>query len=651
MTNSSRFALPFSRYFANSNGEDDSLPNAAKIWFVRKFSDPGFTRKRKKNVKLSVKINESTSYLPPESDTICPYTTYDSSTLLSDTESNESDDSLGSGDTTTRTSVKSELQSVEINPLYSKTDVHPVAELVKDFADVQQKENEEPLKTRETPTVGTSVASTVSLDAIKGNPRIVLSVIGEYSKLVHGYTKKDKETLLKSFKNISIRAGRCGFLYHQRKMKWMRKIENTKEIVVKDVPEIEYRYFENDVEISPLKEHEEELSPETTSRDYNIKLLELESNINTSLHVKFGDESGNKVRVPVVLVVVNGDLDTLSHVAKAVQCGISVVVAKGTGGVSDLLAMCIEDMRNLRKVSPLVLNRKITEDVYTKIETAVHIIAKRYWLITIFELICDTPESLWERLTDGIIRAWSYDQEANYSLYVPSFETIDAGVISISKYVADIDWLSKKELFGGYCLTSSEQSNKRLNEIVSSAILDQTTDVIRHLKNTNINFDDSFVKDLYKKTIQMNKKKENEGHTVVDIWKNASPDAFDYLEQDASEEHRGKTKSTNAAEFEIGNHLLKWLCFSRVGMVTCCQKTRKHESKENTKKSEHGQGDSGFRFCVLSNNRTVASELWTTCNNPMLTALIASCYLKAMAKIAENWFEDSLQRNLEDHSK
>lgn len=41
-------------------------------------------------------------------------------------------------------------------------------------------------------------------------------------------------------------------------------------------------------------------------------------------------------------------------------------------------------MRNLRKVSPLVLNRKITEDVYTKIETAVHIIAKRYWLVIYF---------------------------------------------------------------------------------------------------------------------------------------------------------------------------------------------------------------------------------------------------------------------------
>ncbi|XP_063399651.1 transient receptor potential cation channel subfamily M member 8-like [Mytilus trossulus] len=624
-----RFVLPFSRYFGYSNGEDDSLPNAAKIWFVRKFSDP--------SVKLSVKINESTSYVPPES-----------TTLLSDTESSGSNELSKRGDTASKTSVKSDFRSLEINPLYRKTDEDPVAELVKDVADVQQKENEEP--TRETPIVDTSVASPISLDVIKGNPRMVLSVIGEYSKLVHGYTKKDKETLMKSFKNISIRAGRCGFLYHQRKMKWMRKIENTEEIVVKDVPPLVYRYFENDVESLPLKEHKEEQFLETNSRDYNIKLLEIESHINTSLHVKFGDESGKRVRVPVVLVVVNGDLDTLSHVAKAVQCGMSVVVTKGSGGVADLLAMCIEDIRNLRKVSPVVLNRKITEEVYTKMETAVHIIAKRYWLITIFELICDTPESLWERLTDGIIRAWSFDQEANYSLYVPSFKTIDTGVISISKFAADIDWLSKKELFGGYCLTSSEHSNERLNEIVSSAILDQTTDVIRHLKNRNINFDDRFVKDLYKKTIQMNKKKENEGHTVVDIWKNASQEAYDYLEQDTLKDHLGQTKSANDAEFQIGNRLLKWLCFSRVGMVTCCQKTRKPESKESIKKSVHGQGDSGFRFCVLSNNRIVASELWTTCNNPMLTALIASCYLKAMAKIAENWFEDSLQHNLEDHS-
>ncbi|CAC5388668.1 unnamed protein product [Mytilus coruscus] len=222
-------------------------------------------------------------------------------------------------------------------------------------------------------------------------------------------------------------------------MKWMGKIENTKTIVLKDhVPETVYRYFENDVEISPPKEHEEEIFLETISHDYNIKLLELESYINKSLYVKFGNKTGNTVRVPVVMVVVNGDLVTLSHVARAVQCDISVVVSKGSGGISDLISMCNEDIRNLRKVSPVALNRKITEEIYMKMKVAVNIIAKRYWL-----------------------------------------------------------------------------------------------------------------------TIKMTKKKDHEGHTVVDIWKNASPEAFEYLEQTTSKDHCGQAKSAKDAEFQIGNHLLK----------------------------------------------------------------------------------------------
>ncbi|CAC5411679.1 unnamed protein product [Mytilus coruscus] len=311
------------------------------------------------------------------------------------------------------------------------------------------------------------------------------------------------------------------------------------------------------MQIFPQKENEEEMFQETASRDYNITLLELESYINKlerKLAIKWLQKGQEEYRT-------------------SLEC-----VLKTYKSSEKFLRWC--------------LIKKITEDIYTKMEKAVNIIAKRYWLITIFDMISDTPESLWERLTDGIIRSWSYDQEANYSLYVPSFKTIDAGVISISKYVADIDWLSKKELSGGYCLTSSKQSKEH----------------------------------------------------------NASPEAFDYFEQDTSTYKHRQMKSAKNAEFQIGNHLLKWLCFTRVGLVTFCQKTRKHESKKDLKKFEHKEGDSGFRFCVLSNNKTVASELWTACNNPMLTALIASCYIKAMAKIAENWFEDSLQRNLEDHS-
>ncbi|CAG2210526.1 unnamed protein product [Mytilus edulis] len=462
----------------------------------------------------------------------------------------------------------------------------------------------------------TPVTSAILAGAIVGEPRIVLSVIGEYNKRVLDYSERHKSILVNLFKSIGIRAGRCGFLYHQQKMKWMQQIENTQSFKLKGFPEMVYQYYENDNKILQPKE---DVVPETAVQDNDMQLLELETYINQSLYVKFGDENNKNVRVPVVLVAANGDLEILSHIARAVQCNISVVVMKGSGGVSDLIAMCIEDSRNIRKMSPLLLHRKIPEDIFAKIEMAISIITNRYWMITIFDLIRDTPESLWERLTDGIMRAWSYDQEGNKSVYVPSFKPIDQDVISISKYAVDIDWLSKEEFF-----------LDTIKEILCSAILNQTTDVLRLLKNINMNNDDASLTQLYRK--------------------NVSPEAVQFFQKDTQPDSQ-KIKSAKDAEFQIGNNLLKWLCFSRVGMVTCCQKTRQHESKEESNIDDQTKDVKPFRFCVFSNDRTSASELWETCENPMLTALISSCYLKAMAKVAESWFEDSLQRNLEDHAK
>ncbi|VDI84030.1 Hypothetical predicted protein [Mytilus galloprovincialis] len=471
---------------------------------------------------------------------------------------------------------------------------HPKAEIVGTQTEQTTKDEKETQTKKERKRVNqTPVPSAILSGAIIGEPRIVLSVIGEYNKRVLDYSERHKSVLVNLFKSIGIRAGRCGFLCHQQKMKWMQQIENTQSFKLKGFPEMVYQYYENDNKILQPKE---DVVQETDVQDNDMQLLELETYINQSLYVKFGDENNKNVRVPVVLVAANGDLEILSHIARAVQCNISVVVMKGSGGVSDLIAMCIEDSRNIRKMSPLLLHRKIPEDIFAKIEMAISIITNRYWMITIFDLIRDTPESLWERLTDGIMRAWSYDQEENKSVYVPSFKPIDQDVISISKYAVDIDWLSKEELFGGYCLASSNHSDKQIKDILCSAILDQTTDVIRLLKNINMNNDDASLTQLYRK--------------------NVSPEAVQFFQKDTQPDSQ-KIKSAKDAEFQIGNNLLKWLCFSRVGMVTCCQKTRQHESKEESNIDDQTKDVKPFRFCVFSNDRTSASELWETCENPM----------------------------------
>lgn len=64
----------------------------------------------------------------------------------------------------------------------------------------------------------------------------------------------------------------------------------------------------------------------------------------------------------------------------------------------------------------------------------------------------------------------NYVLEENKSVYVPSFKPIDQDVMSISKYAVDIDWLSKEELFGGYCLASSNHSDKQVGQKFTTSI-------------------------------------------------------------------------------------------------------------------------------------------------------------------------------------
>ena len=49
------------------------------------------------------------------------------------------------------------------------------------------------------------------------------------------------------------------------------------------------------------------------------------------------------MRLPVIVIVVEGDMETLEHAATLVQKGIPIIVVKGTGKAADFIANCIEE--------------------------------------------------------------------------------------------------------------------------------------------------------------------------------------------------------------------------------------------------------------------------------------------------------------------
>ena len=47
--------------------------------------------------------------------------------------------------------------------------------------------------------------------------------------------------------------------------------------------------------------------------------------------------------LPLVVVVVEGDMDTLEHTSELIEKGIPLIVIKGTGKAADFIANCMEE--------------------------------------------------------------------------------------------------------------------------------------------------------------------------------------------------------------------------------------------------------------------------------------------------------------------
>ncbi|XP_052067099.1 transient receptor potential channel-like [Mytilus californianus] len=282
-------------------------------------------------------------------------------------------------------------------------------------------------------------------------------------------------------------------------------------------------------------------------------------------------------------------------------------------------------MHKLKRELPIMFNRRFTHDYFTKIEKKVKRITEKDWMITIFAVRVDAHYNLWERITDGIIRAWSLEEKDDSS----------NGGEYISKYVANIDGLTREELFAGYRINTAderkgkkdEDENNRLQKVYMIAFLGENTETIRHVLTNNTYF--CLSKETFKE-IWKQKTSSNSNTTIIRLLKSVHPDGI--------KDHK--------AVQGISEKLLKGLCFSKIGMITCCGK----KLKTNQNMPDNHVSDT-LRVEVFFNKKDTAAAIWCTCPNPMMTALISSMYLTALANIAEEQFEENLQEEYESHAE
>ncbi|XP_052059492.1 transient receptor potential cation channel subfamily M member 2-like [Mytilus californianus] len=482
-----------------------------------------------------------------------------------------------------------------------------------------------------------------------GKPRIVISVIGAYNERIPSYKWKHQMLLRKSLNHVARYAGKCGLIFNEEDMNFVQNIVRNKRDV-QGLKSIVYGFASNTSTTNTSNDDKNATVKEP--RTVLLERLKLENYINLEGRAGFEKEddvgSGkNEIRIPVVLLVLNGELDTLEHVIRAIDNNISVVVVKGTGGTADLVALCMKDMNKLKRKLPIMFSRRFSDDMYEKMKQVLDRILQKEWMITVFNIKKNKHDELWGKITDGILRSWSFEKKED-DVSLTTDPILPSQINFISKYVSNIDGLSRKELFAGYHLQPTSEKNKNYHQhTFVNAFLGKRTDIIQQVLSVDAKFtlaEDQF-QILCHEVVKSITSKTDNGMNGFILVESVYPEAFTYLK-----EGKGSGfKNARDAVIKISNKLLQGICFSKLGMVTCC-KTDATKPREIKPNAEIPVIES-LRVAVISNHVKLAAELWSQCENPLLTALVAHTYLIAMADKAESLYEEELQKNLLSHSR
>ncbi|CAC5398362.1 unnamed protein product [Mytilus coruscus] len=119
------------------------------------------------------------------------------------------------------------------------------------------------------------------------------------------------------------------------------------------------------------------------------------------------------MRVPVVIIAVEGDVSTIHQIKSCIQRNVPVLLVKGSGKAVDFIiefikeTSCSEKRRILAENAALLLGIYITADEYEDLKNMMEEIEKYRYLVTIFDLHSKTGGKMEDAIVKAILKGWS----------------------------------------------------------------------------------------------------------------------------------------------------------------------------------------------------------------------------------------------------
>uniref|UniRef100_A0A8W8NSN5 TRPM SLOG domain-containing protein n=1 Tax=Magallana gigas TaxID=29159 RepID=A0A8W8NSN5_MAGGI len=143
--------------------------------------------------------------------------------------------------------------------------------------------------------------------------------------------------------------------------------------------------------------------------DGEDQLLEFEKYISKQEVSFFSPKMNIKMPVPIAIIVCEGDLKTIVHIAKALKENIPVIIMKGSGKAADLVLDYIDKNDEFRRKASIAFGIQFDNDKYGLLQEYLGEIIKHKDLVGVFDLDHDDPLKLSNIVGETVVSCWSME--------------------------------------------------------------------------------------------------------------------------------------------------------------------------------------------------------------------------------------------------
>lgn len=135
-------------------------------------------------------------------------------------------------------------------------------------------------------------------------------------------------------------------------------------------------------------------------------LLDFEKYVSEQKVCLFGRTMGLKMPVPIAIIVCEGDTETISHIAKAVEKNLPIIIMKGSGKAADLVLDYLETQIISRKKAWISFGIPLDDKKYGILENNLKCIKRRKDNIGVFDLDHHDPQMLSSIIGEAVVGCW-----------------------------------------------------------------------------------------------------------------------------------------------------------------------------------------------------------------------------------------------------